>query len=248
MPKEDTLYIDDEGVKRGYYVYFHKNKSTGEVFYIGKGSGDRAWDKTRRNKLWRSEVEKLSDGWDIEIIKRNLSENEAFYYEEKFIQSAGGSRAEGGGLTNWVPGGEHPSSLKIEIPIELSSDEQKNYESKIYKKYSRKEQEVIAESINKTLVSLTERLDELESEGDSDGNEMLSDSSSMAIIIFGHLPDVSDDFKRRRISWKDFCVDIEKSLAEIEDEMEYKDEVHEKVLSIYKSTNQFLKSIIKKLV
>ncbi|MBT7408069.1 MAG: hypothetical protein HN826_00050, partial [Methylococcales bacterium] len=85
-------------------------------------------------------------------------------------------------------------------------------------------------------------------EGDSDGNEMLSDSSSMAIIIFGHLPDVSDDFKRRRISWKDFCVDIEKSLAEIEDEMEYKDEVHEKVLSIYKSTNQFLKSIIKKLV
>lgn len=31
-----------------YYVYTHRHPDTGEVFYVGRGSGDRAWNCNRR--------------------------------------------------------------------------------------------------------------------------------------------------------------------------------------------------------
>jgi hypothetical protein len=37
-PSRKRLYIDADGVKRGYYVYAHKDCATGSVFYVGKGS------------------------------------------------------------------------------------------------------------------------------------------------------------------------------------------------------------------
>ena len=40
MSKVGRLYVDSEGVERGYYVYAHREKETGEVFYIGKGHGN----------------------------------------------------------------------------------------------------------------------------------------------------------------------------------------------------------------
>ncbi len=49
MTEKPQIYIDEEGVKRGYYVYLHKATETGEVFYVGKGSGRRAWETKKRN-------------------------------------------------------------------------------------------------------------------------------------------------------------------------------------------------------
>lgn len=35
-----------------FYVYQHTRNDTGEVFYVGKGSGDRLKSNKRRNSHW----------------------------------------------------------------------------------------------------------------------------------------------------------------------------------------------------
>ena len=41
-----------------FYVYVHKKKSNGEVFYVGKGSGKRAWSSFGRNEIWQRTANK----------------------------------------------------------------------------------------------------------------------------------------------------------------------------------------------
>ena len=48
-----------KGNERKYYIYFHYRKDKpGHVFYIGSGSGQRAYDKysKSRNNLWHKIV------------------------------------------------------------------------------------------------------------------------------------------------------------------------------------------------
>ena len=59
-----------------YYVYLHRKKTTGEVFYVGKGSGKRAWDNHGRSDPWRKTVSK--HGKIVEILQDNLQEWYAF--------------------------------------------------------------------------------------------------------------------------------------------------------------------------
>ena len=86
-----------------YYVYEHATEG-GEVFYVGKGSGDRAWAKDGRNKFWRSVARK--HGRVVRIVRDGLSELEAFDIEKCLI-ARHGRRDEGEGtLVNLTPGGE----------------------------------------------------------------------------------------------------------------------------------------------
>jgi len=87
----------------GFYVYQHIRLDTNEVFYVGKGSGKRAQSK-RRNIYWRNIVKKY--GYRIEIIKENLTEQEAFQLEIEWItlmKDIGLAKA------NLSTGGEGPS-------------------------------------------------------------------------------------------------------------------------------------------
>ena len=43
-------YIMDN---KSFYVYSHSKESDGSVFYIGKGTGSRAWDFKKRNEYWK---------------------------------------------------------------------------------------------------------------------------------------------------------------------------------------------------
>jgi hypothetical protein len=64
-----------------YYIYAHFN-SEGKLFYIGKGSGNRAYMRYGRNKCW---YEQAKDGFSVEILFDNLSNTKALILEEVCI-------------------------------------------------------------------------------------------------------------------------------------------------------------------
>lgn len=67
-----------------YYVYVHKNLQ-GTVFYVGKGTGDRAWSKERGSD-WKYYVEHILGGkYDVEIIRDQISEEDAIQVEDALL-------------------------------------------------------------------------------------------------------------------------------------------------------------------
>lgn len=78
-----------------FYVYIHRDKS-GAIFYVGKGTGNRAWSKDR-DDIWKRYVAERSDGvYTVEIYRDNLSEEAALNIEWRLISEFGSQ------LTNWI--------------------------------------------------------------------------------------------------------------------------------------------------
>lgn len=67
-----------------HYVYYHINPTTKGIFYVGKGSGSRAWSNGR-NKLWSDYILEL-DNYDVKIVCANISEEEALAIEKVLIE------------------------------------------------------------------------------------------------------------------------------------------------------------------
>ena len=90
--------------KRKYYVYAWCIKGTDEVFYIGKGTGNRYRTRKRENSYFM----KMVDSHDCypKIIHDNLTEEEAFELEKQEI--AHYRSIEGNRLTNILDGGDNP--------------------------------------------------------------------------------------------------------------------------------------------
>ena len=84
-----------------YYIYAHKRKTDGTVFYIGKGSIARSKTKNSRSKHWTNTVKK--HGYDIVIVKSFTDEKKAYEYEIKAIKIL---RWIGCRLCNIADGGE----------------------------------------------------------------------------------------------------------------------------------------------
>lgn len=68
-----------------YYVYMYYFKSTGEVFYIGKGKNYRYKSMVHRNQLFLNILNKYSDDVDVKFYKTNLTEKESLKLERKLI-------------------------------------------------------------------------------------------------------------------------------------------------------------------
>lgn len=68
-----------------FYVYLHTTND-GIPFYVGKGRLRRAYSKHGRSTFWNSIVSK--HGFKVDIISANLSEDEAFLHEKRFIAHA----------------------------------------------------------------------------------------------------------------------------------------------------------------
>ena len=89
--------------ERRYYVYLWKIKETGEVFYVGKGTGKRYLTRKRENKFFTNMLN--SHECESIIYKDNLNEKEAFELEKEMIAYY---RKTDCRLTNVLEGGENP--------------------------------------------------------------------------------------------------------------------------------------------
>lgn len=85
----------------GCYVYTHRKATTDEVFYVGKGTAERAWDKFGRSAFWCSVVKK--HGYVVVIEADGLLEFEAHARERQLIAKL---RSDGAKLANMTDGGE----------------------------------------------------------------------------------------------------------------------------------------------
>ena len=104
-----------------YYVYIYWRLDTNEVFYVGKGHGDRWKRLDKRNKHFKNIINKYPTM--CEIVKENLTENKAFYWEEEIIRilvfeygysidiSNNRSREKGYHLANMTWGGDGTSGM-----------------------------------------------------------------------------------------------------------------------------------------
>lgn len=70
--------------RNDYYVYAHKRKDNGQVFYVGSGRGKRAYSKSTRNKSWQNVVSSCG-GFEVDFLATSLSKDESISIETSFI-------------------------------------------------------------------------------------------------------------------------------------------------------------------
>ena len=85
----------------GFYVYLHIREDDGLVFYVGKGKGKRAWERSMRNRHWHFVANK--HGFVVKVIDEKLSQDDAFALERYLIESY---RSIGTGIVNVSDGGD----------------------------------------------------------------------------------------------------------------------------------------------
>lgn len=68
-----------------FYVYQHRRLDDDSIFYIGKGSKNRAWSKHNRNHYWHNITSTVK--YIVEIIFYNLSEEKSLEIEKELIKS-----------------------------------------------------------------------------------------------------------------------------------------------------------------
>lgn len=91
-----------------FYVYEYYMINTGEVFYIGKGKGKRAYTG-KRNKFCTDMMN--THDWNIRIVADNLTEEEAFHKEKELIKYYKENTTYR--LTNQTSGGDGTSGFKM---------------------------------------------------------------------------------------------------------------------------------------
>lgn len=90
----------------GNYVYIHIRNDNGRVFYVGRGTGYRAWAKNGRNKHWTNVFKK--HGRTVEIVESGLTLDESKLIEKMVIELAVACGCE---LANKTSGGDGVSGL-----------------------------------------------------------------------------------------------------------------------------------------
>ena len=78
-----NIYNKIENMKKRYYVYAHY-KSNGELFYVGKGCGNRGESPSNRSQEW---VNEAKEGFTTTIIANDLNNKQAFLIEQSVIRA-----------------------------------------------------------------------------------------------------------------------------------------------------------------
>lgn len=124
-----------------YYVYIHYLVDNKEIFYVGKGTGKRAWSKSSRSLEWK---EKTKNAYNVWIIKTFHSEEEAFQEEIRLIDffkndptfNLVNKQAGGKGGNNWDCLSEKQKAKEIERRKQWWADRTEEERRKISKERS----------------------------------------------------------------------------------------------------------------
>lgn len=87
-----------------FYVYAHYKLGETIPFYIGKGRGTRAYQKTNRSIFWHNVVNVY--GFEVKILYNNLNEEAAVNTEIQMIKEHGRRDVGTGCLVNLTDGGD----------------------------------------------------------------------------------------------------------------------------------------------
>ena len=98
-----------------FYVYMYLRED-GTPYYIGKGSGKRAWDNSSRS------FKRPTDESRIAIHTDNLTEDQAFSLEIELIAEYGRKDNGTGILRNLTDGGEGHTGAKTDVHKKKISD------------------------------------------------------------------------------------------------------------------------------
>jgi hypothetical protein len=211
MPRPKKRYVDAQGVFRGYYVYLHRAIESGEVFYVGKGSGNRAWQRTNRNSEWNEKVSALGDRWEVVIVKDDLSEIEAFKLEARVVEEHGGPGSTGGKLINQIPGGEEfGGSITLDRGPADRVWTEACRNARRFRELPRETQERLVKQLQIVLKPIGEAAMVID-EATIDAHDEIFDASilgNMLISLYGRCRDLLS----RRISWSDFALRLESNV------------------------------------
>ena len=121
-----------------FYVYIHTRNDTGEVFYVGKGIGDRFKLKTSRNPHWHNIVKK--HGYKIQILEHFDTEIDAHCMERYLIASYRSLEVKlcnltdgGEGTVGFIHSDESKSQMSINGKITRADPELRKRLSEVHK-------------------------------------------------------------------------------------------------------------------
>lgn len=100
----------NNSTSKDFYVYIHKRKTDGKVFYVGKGRANRAWVTKSRSAKWHEIQSKY--GHIVEIVQNNMQEWWSFELEIETIALYGLEN-----LVNITAGGQGASGTKMKPKI-----------------------------------------------------------------------------------------------------------------------------------
>lgn len=134
--KHKGVYMNGSDSKK-YYVYEWFIEDTGDVFYVGKGSGNRFRTRKRENKFFTDIIK--THNCCVRKVKENLSEDIAFEEEKKLIAHYRNNTNYR--LTNIADGGQQPpiycgeeSHSKLpEVRKKISESNKKLWEDESYR-------------------------------------------------------------------------------------------------------------------
>lgn len=102
-----------ESLNDSVKVYFHRNPTTNEVFYVGIGIGKRPYNTLQRSRVWKNYVARHGAPI-VEVVHHCSSWEEAQALEIKYIKDFGRrDQIETGKLVNLTDGGEGAYGRKL---------------------------------------------------------------------------------------------------------------------------------------
>lgn len=200
----DAIDLDD--IERRYYVYMHRDKKTQVPFYIGKGTGRRAYDTIGRHPRWFEIVKSLTHGYEVQIIADDLSEAEAFDQERDLIAKYGRESEGLGPLVNITEGGmlgmgEGPLELGIggELGKMLDKAQEAVFAARQFRSLSQSQAKAILQFAVDRGKQLFDRIDSVMIEEEETDLELDLDSR------IWQLRTDADFVLQRKISLRDFA-------------------------------------------